>query len=208
MGPHCSLLPFLPCVVHAVRPHSPLLASVRQNVGLLFEEAGGTPRGTQATAWKLRLQSIQISTECLLIFLVNHLMLVYSESSICSETSSIDLADPSERRGLLPSHALNIKGRISKHPKKKKGNEVGAGLTFIRPAAARRSLLTNPSLFPRHLWPIKVCNEGKGLIFTSSNIRLKCNLQDQYDMHLFLIMQDYVAPTRNLSEVHKRIFFT
>ena len=59
------------------------------------------------------------------------------ESFICSETLSIDLADPrSERRGLLPSHALNIKGRISKHPKKKGERLEGTGLTFIRPAAA------------------------------------------------------------------------
>ena len=95
---------------------------------------------------------------------------------ICSETSSIDLADPRERRwGLLPSHALNIKGRISKHPKKK-GEAAGTGLTFIRPAAARISLLTNPSLFPRHLRPIKVCDGGEGLIFTSGPVCLECKL--------------------------------
>ena len=56
-----------------------------------------------------------------------------------SETPARDLADPSAAAVAVPSHALNIKGRISKHPKtREKGNGNETGVTFIRPAIVSR----------------------------------------------------------------------
>ena len=89
-----------------------------------------------------------------------------SHNLMMSETPARDLADPSAAAVAVPSHALNIKGRISKHPNKTiEGERERNGGDFY---SSRRCipLFTNPSL---NLWygSCDLCRsaEGQRLIF-------------------------------------------